>query len=246
MASTAQFAQFVLDTETVGAGWKLYHYNPGLLTTKDVWEQRAKSTTAAQPLVADENGVVSGYFDGLYDLAVYNSDDELVYTWSSVSFFDEQSGQVSFPGTQNPSVDPNTLDDYEEGTWTPVLTFATPGDLSVSYALQVGQYTKIGRLVTVTFQILTSAFTHTTASGNARITGLPFTCSAAALWPGALYFGGITMANYTQFVAMGIQSTTRLEIYASGQGQSASSVASGQMPTGGTVALYGTVTYEAL
>ncbi len=40
------------------------------------------------------------------------------------------SGQITFPATQNPSADANTLDDYEEGTWTPVdssgagLTFA--------------------------------------------------------------------------------------------------------------------------
>jgi len=30
-------------------------------------------------------------------------------------------GQIKFPATQNSSADANTLDDYEEGTWTPTL-----------------------------------------------------------------------------------------------------------------------------
>ena len=35
---------------------------------------------------------------------------------------------ITFPATQSASTNANTLDDYEEGTWTPVLTFATPGN----------------------------------------------------------------------------------------------------------------------
>jgi hypothetical protein len=69
------------------------------------------------------------------------------------------------------------LADYEEGEWTPVLTFGTPGDLAVTYSAQEGRYTKVGRQVTVMCAIATSAFTHTTASGNLNITGLPFTAS---------------------------------------------------------------------
>lgn len=83
-------------------------------------------------------------------------------------------GQIAFPATQSPSADPNTLDDYEEGTWTPVLTFATPGNLAVGYTTQAAWYTKIGRFVTVNFAVVTSSFTYTTASGNILVTGLPF------------------------------------------------------------------------
>lgn len=64
--------------------------------------------------------------------------------------------------------------DFIAGTWTPVFTFATPGDLSVSYASQVGNYFKIGPMV---FWDMNLQFTptHTTASGEARVTGLPAT-----------------------------------------------------------------------
>jgi hypothetical protein len=54
---------------------------------------------------------------------------------------------ITFPATQVPSADANTLDDYEEGTWTPVITSAT-GSIT-SYTVTSATYTKIGRSVTV-------------------------------------------------------------------------------------------------
>jgi hypothetical protein len=53
------------------------------------------------------------------------------------------SGQIKFPATQNASANANTLDDYEEGTWTPNV-----GGTS-TYNSQLGKYTKIGNLVTI-------------------------------------------------------------------------------------------------
>lgn len=70
----------------------------------------------------------------------------------------------------------NDLDWYEEGSWAPVLTFATPGDLSVpGYTRQVGRYERIGRTVKCRMNLyLSGNMTYTTASGNLRVTGLPF------------------------------------------------------------------------
>jgi len=87
------------------------------------------------------------------------------------------SGQIKFPATQNASANANTLDDYEEGTWTPVLTYGTPGTLAVTQA-NYGFYTKIGRQVFVQFIVRLSAFSKGTASGQLKITGLPFTVAA--------------------------------------------------------------------
>lgn len=84
-------------------------------------------------------------------------------------------GQIAFPAVQVPSAGANTLDDYEEGTFTPTITFSTPGDLNVVYSNQTGLYTKIGRVVHWSAGITTTTFTHTTASGGLQIAGLPFT-----------------------------------------------------------------------
>ena len=54
-------------------------------------------------------------------------------------------GQIKFPATQVPSADANTLDDYEEGAWTPTITNITITGTNQS----VFKYTKIGRLVFV-------------------------------------------------------------------------------------------------
>ncbi len=74
----------------------------------------------------------------------------------------------------------STLSSYvSETSWTPVFTFATPGNLSVAYATQVGIYTRIGNLVYLNFNILFTP-TFTTSSGLASITGLPFTSAATS------------------------------------------------------------------
>ncbi|MBU3577585.1 hypothetical protein [Polynucleobacter sp. UK-Kesae-W10] len=90
-------------------------------------------------------------------------------------------GQLAFPATQNPSSDANTLDDYEEGTWTPVATRVTTAP-SVSYGRQVGTYIKIGRMVYANFEIQLTAIA-TNGAGYNAISGLPFPISSAnAAW----------------------------------------------------------------
>jgi hypothetical protein len=89
------------------------------------------------------------------------------------------AGQISFPAAQSASAGVNTLDDYEEGGFTPTLTCDTPGNLSTVYNIRGGTYTKVGRLVSFSFAISTTSWAHTTASGDIVITGLPFTIATA-------------------------------------------------------------------
>lgn len=86
MATYGQFDTLGPFTAAIGGGWKLYHYVPGTTTTKNLWSDRDKQNTVAQPLVADSNGVVSFYADGLYDFVVYDSNDVLKYTWDGVFY----------------------------------------------------------------------------------------------------------------------------------------------------------------
>lgn len=157
------------------------------------------------------------------------------------------SGQIIFPATQNASANANTLDDYEEGTWTPVLTFATPGNLAVTYSVQVGTYVKIGRSVTVTFGITTSAFTHTTAAGALQVTGLPVTPQTLSNYNaiGGLFWSGVTKAGYTDYHAQASSNSAILTFVASGTGVAGSAVDFTYLPTGGTVVLRSTITYDA-
>lgn len=144
------------------------------------------------------------------------------------------------------STDLKVLDWYEEGSWTPVLTFATPGDLAVTYSAQVGRFTRVGNLVTVTFTIATSAFNYTTASGQLRVTGLPYAAISTAnlLHTGALQYTGITGAAVPSIIARVDPSNSYVGFFASGPGTSNVNVAQASVPSAGTVTLVATITYR--
>ena len=84
---------------------------------------------------------------------------------------------ITFPATASASSNANTLDDYEEGTWTPTYTTTGTDFTSVTYdaAVTAGRYTKIGNMVYVQGGLRTDAITVGSASGIVSIGGLPFT-----------------------------------------------------------------------
>jgi hypothetical protein len=76
-------------------------------------------------------------------------------------------GQIQFPSTQVASANANTLDDYEEGTWTPTDGSGAGLSLTVSNAT----YTKIGRMVYASAQV---AYPVTANTSQAILASLPF------------------------------------------------------------------------
>lgn len=148
---------------------------------------------------------------------------------------------TAFPGGAAPSGAGGTFD------WTPVLTFSTPGNVSVAYTVQVGKGKKVGTEVTLWGHIVTSSFTHTTASGECRITGSPYTSLAVTGYVprGACSWSGVTKANYTHIQAAMVQSSAIVNFYCSGSGQAIDTLNFGDMPTGGAVQLHFTITFRA-
>lgn len=91
---------------------------------------------------------------------------------------------LTFPATAVLSADPNTLDDYEEGTFTPVYDseLIRSGDIVVTYTATVGKgrYIKIGKTVFFTIDLFTQTVTVVGSTGSRlSITGLPFEVAAA-------------------------------------------------------------------
>lgn len=118
------------------------------------------STTAASNPPADTEGVSQG-------------DDQFrqVYAFIRSLYEGSTNGQVAFPSTQNASSNANTLDDYEEGSFTPT----DASGAALSFAEAAGRYTKVGRLVFVKMRIVYPA---TASSSDAVIGSLPFTSSS--------------------------------------------------------------------
>lgn len=84
---------------------------------------------------------------------------------------------ITFPATQSASSDANTLDDYEEGTWTPTLVGSTTNP-TVTYGVQRGVYTKVGNIVHCTWQMTFSGLSG--GSGYGMIGGFPFTAATGS------------------------------------------------------------------
>jgi hypothetical protein len=78
---------------------------------------------------------------------------------------------VTFPPTQSASSDANTLDDYEEGTWTPTVEVGG-SSVGITYSAQSGQYVKIGKNVLLNLYIALA--NKGAGSGAVGISGLPF------------------------------------------------------------------------
>ena len=86
----------------------------------------------------------------------------------------------------------NALDDYEEGTWSPQVYYQNATDqANATNVTQVGSYTKIGRLVTITC-VLQWTITGSPAADNIGVKNLPFTSTTGA---DLIWFGPCQMVN---------------------------------------------------
>ena len=89
---------------------------------------------------------------------------------------------ITFPAIQSASTDPNTLDDYEEGTWTPALYYQDATGVTRTYTAQTGTYTKSGNTVTVEATVTgATSNSGSYANDNIGISGLPFPTAGVAL-----------------------------------------------------------------
>lgn len=199
------------------------------------------STGSAYAQIDSDNNTANAAFEVRKDSATPGA-GTLVFSVDESGLINTL-GQIKFPATQNPSADANTLDDYEEGTWTPAVTFATPGDLSVTYATQLGIYTKIGRMVICDFAITTATFTHSTAAGNLTITGLPFTVIAGQFARGSMSFQNVTKAGYTQFTVAPVSSSTTLVFLAAGSGVAQATIVAADTTSGVALSISGSFIY---
>jgi hypothetical protein len=134
---------------------------------------------------------------------------------------------ITFPATQSASSDANTLDDYEEGTWT--ATDASGAGLTFTNATQ--RYTRIGRIVTI--QLDNLVYPATANASSSEIGGLPFAAAAGA---GA---GGLSSqtTNTIQIIILSGASSVRPYIVPSGNTRATNAQMSG-------VGLYMTITYS--
>ena len=109
---------------------------------------------------------------------------------------------IDFSITSHPAgMTSELLADYEEGTWTPVVTTSV-GTITTSSAS--GKYTKIGRLLTLQFTIVIT--NNGTGSGAMFVDGVPFAAANSTSEAGCGREEAVTGIS----LAVGIRTTTQL------------------------------------
>lgn len=154
------------------------------------------------------------------------------------------NGQVVFPATQSASSGANTLDDYEEGSWTPTLTSLGGG--AATYTAQIGYYVKIGQLVVANFNIEIATAGTLTASA-ALLSGLPFTVNNlhASYAPiGSVLFVSLA-ANLISIVSVARPNTTYAELWGIGAATASLAQLASTTYIGAGTNLVGNIVYRA-
>jgi len=124
------------------------------------------------------------------------------------------SNGITFPATQSASSDANTLDDYEEGTWTP--TDASGAGLS--FTTSDAFYTKIGNVVYVSCSV---TFPSTANATAIRFGGLPFTVKAGS---NNVYAASIAQTNTSRTDQFNyLRNTTQISVATNGNADVANS-----------------------
>jgi hypothetical protein len=137
---------------------------------------------------------------------------------------------LTFNATQSASAGANTLDDYEEGTWTPSIGG------TATYSGRSGNYVKIGKLVCIEFYIEVNIL----GTGSTTImTGAPFTCSNPNLASGNTTY----QANLaTSVVSIGVLFSNSTSIRFDNRTVASDTAAQNATFKNGT-AIYGSITY---
>ncbi len=123
------------------------------------------TTTNGVVIQPDNSGsLVLQTNNGTTALTINTSQNTTFVGQATIPTINLTGGQITFPTTQSASTDANTLDDYEEGTFTPSVTGVTVGTTT-------GIYIKIGKLVFINMIIPVTSGTNT----GMTVTNLPFT-----------------------------------------------------------------------
>ncbi|MEI7452772.1 MAG: hypothetical protein WCK04_00920 [Actinomycetes bacterium] len=132
---------------------------------------------------------------------------------------------ITFPATQVAATDVNTLDDYKEGTFVPTIIGGTIAGVG-TYTTQIGTFTKVGRVVTVSVWIIWTAHTGT---GAFSIGTLPYTSSFAVTGASIGYISGValTASNIATAYVAGTTFSIAQTPVGGGVGSNASISASG-------------------
>ena len=157
---------------------------------------------------------VVNYQDGSFHLEALNDANSTVL--GRISFLRNggialpTGGSLQFPAAAVPNADANTLDDYEEGVWTPTLTF-NGGSVGQTYSDRAASYVKVGAYVFLFIRIVCT--NKGTSTGTAGISGLPFAESGSLNAGGVVHYYANMHTSIVAFPSLYINGQTLTFVY---------------------------------
>ena len=164
---------------------------------------------------------------------------DVTISTGNISFANGKGIDFSATANSGSTTPSELLNDYEEGTWTPVIGGFT-SESGQSYSGQTGHYTKVGRLVIVSFRVVLS--TKGTITGDIAIKGLPFTANSAISYgAGSTLWGALATSWSSVFLTINASTT-----FATVEGAKTGGIESIKMATadiGNSSQFNGSITY---
>ena len=175
-------------------------------TVTDTDTTYSTATTSTEGLVKIEDGTTqtvaantaTATASRTYGVQLNASDQAVVNVpWTAATGIDDVSGVARATSGllfNSDTAAANVLDDYEEGTWTPVPLFGGGNGITGSFT---GTYVKIGRQVTAKYKLTFTGLGSST--GAFTCTGLPYTTAGSrGNTSGFSYMHRLAQSSYTQ------------------------------------------------
>lgn len=175
MSSKAQIFEALLVSQRSGgvtlAGGKVYFYVPGSETLKDIYQDRNKTTPAANPFTLSADGTAMLYGDGLYDVKVSDASNVQKFFWEDVLLLDGAPESQLY-----------TSDYTSDLSATVAIIGSTAATLVVNNAQTVAANLTIPS--TLSIQVVNPGMI-TVASGQTLTINGPFACGLFRCFSGA-------------------------------------------------------------
>ena len=189
-------------------------------TSTKVTIQAADSDTVN----SSANGHLTFYDDapfGYYKIRIATTNRDLAFdgydtdsAWKEILKLDRVDQRINSKGGimfGSDTAAANTLDDYEEGTWTPAISGGSSAG-TTTHTNQDGYYVKVGSLVTATCFV---RYTAATGSGYLKLTGLPYAvANLTQNYPTApVLVDNLNWGGGTYIQALGVPSLSEINFY---------------------------------
>ena len=184
--STIDFGTAVAGTSTCDF---ILHYGVGLITTP------SDGTVTTAKLADSSVSLAKLTATGTKDATTFLRGDNTFAAAGLNGWSEDGANNNLLPASAsagiylgvNTATASNLLNDYEEGTWSPVFSFNGGGSVGYSAGFPKGTYRKIGKTVHIQFSLAVNSAS--SPSGETSITGLPFTASGTTNSTSSAYLG---------------------------------------------------------